>query len=193
VLEIASKSQLRWAFLRGAAIFVPLILFLGNLSGRVGKSAIQNGWYDALLKPGITPPNIYFPITWGILYLLMGFAIAMVWFAKGNRYRMIGFILFAIQIALNFAWTPAFFGAQSPLYGLLVIGALLIAISATTHIFFKIRFWAGMLMLPCVLWIFFATYLNAQIWRLNPDGVVVTAPSTTTTQPTRQSPGLVPL
>jgi translocator protein len=193
MLEIASKSQLRWAFLRGAAVFVPLILLLGNLSGQVGKSAIEGGWYDALIKPGITPPNIYFPIAWSLLYILMGFAAAIVWHARGNKLRTLGFILFGIQIALNFAWTPAFFGAQKPLYGLVVILALLVVLIATTLVFFRIRFWAGMLMVPCIVWILFATYLNAQIWRLNPGEVVYTAPTEAPPEPTRQSPGLVPL
>ncbi len=193
MLEIASKSQLRWAYLRGAAVFVPLILLLGNFSGQVGKSAIESGWYDALLKPSMTPPNIYFPIAWSLLYILMGFAVAMVWHARGNKLRTLGFVLFGVQIALNFAWTPAFFGTQKPLYGLIVIVALLFALSATTFVFFKIRFWAGMLMVPCIVWIVFAAYLNVQIWRLNPSDVVYTAPAETQPEPTRQSPGLVPL
>ncbi len=190
MLEIASKNQLRWAFLRAAAIFVPLIVMLGNMSGRAGKANMA--WYGSLLKPGITPSGIYFPIAWNILYVLMGFAIAVVWYARGNKWRTLGFILFGIQIALNFAWTPVFFGAQKPGAALAIILALFVMLAATTYYFFKIRRSAGLLMLPCLLWVVFATYLNAQIWRLNrnaPVGVLQSDPATQQ----RQSPGVVPL
>ncbi len=168
MLEIASKSQLRWAFMRAALIFVPVLLTIGGMTSQIGKSAREGGWYGALVKPALNPPTIAFPIAWTALYIMMGLAIAIVWHARGNKRRKLGFILFGIQIVLNFLWTPAFFGTKNPLYGLIVILALNVALWATTWIFFKIRRTAGLLMLPCLVWVLFATYLNVQIWRKNP-------------------------
>jgi translocator protein len=196
MLEIASKSQLRWAFLRASAIFVPLLLTLGGMMSQVGKEAREGGWYDALLKPDITPAKSVFPIAWIILYILMGFAIAMVWHARGNSFRKIGFIAFGTQVFLNLLWTPAFFGTRTPLYGLIVIGFLLIALIATTAIFFRIRKLAGFLMVPCLVWILLATYLNFQIWRLNPMADTLSV-SPVAPLPGEggvpQSPGVIPL
>jgi translocator protein len=196
MLEIASKSQLRWAFLRAAAVFVPLLLAVGGLSAQFGKGAREGGWYDALVKPSINPPEAAFPIAWTILYIMMGFALAIVWHAKGNPLRRLGFTLFGAQIVLNFLWTPAFFGTKTPLYGLIVIALLLVALSATTLVFYRIRKLAGLLMVPCLVWVLFASYLNFQIWRLNPDASTI---SVTTTAPIDEdgnvpvSPGVIPL
>jgi tryptophan-rich sensory protein len=177
-------------------VFVPLLLAVGGLSSQFGKDAREGGWYDALLKPSITPPEAAFPIVWSILYIMMGFAVAIVWHAKGNRLRLKGLTLFSVQIVLNFLWTPAFFGTKTPLYGLIVIGLLLIVLTATTLVFFRIRKLAGFLMLPCLVWILLASYLNVQIWRLNPLASTLTV---TPVEPIEKeggapmSPGVIPL
>lgn len=196
MLEIASKSQLRWAFLRAAAIFVPVLLTLGGMMSQFGKSARDGGWYQALLKPGVTPSPGVFPIAWTLLYIMMGFAITMVWHARGNSHRKLGFILFGIQIVLNYLWSPVFFGTRTPLYGLIIIVALVFAMTATAFVFFRIRKMAGLLMLPCLVWVLFATYLNAQIWRLNPLANTMTVvPAVPGGNPGEapQSPGMIPL
>ena len=75
---IASRSQLRMSFLRWAVFTVPLILLLGFASGRAVPSGSENGWYMALQKPALTPPGIVFPIAWTSLYILIGFAVALI-------------------------------------------------------------------------------------------------------------------
>ena len=74
---IASKGQLRMSFLRWAIVIVPLTLLLGFASGRSVPSGSENGWYQALAKPELTPPGWVFPVAWTTLYILIGLALAM--------------------------------------------------------------------------------------------------------------------
>ena len=125
-------------------------------------------WYANLEKPFFTPPNWLFAPAWTLLYILMGIAAFLVW-RKGleNRGVRIALIVFLIQLALNALWSVVFFGLESPLYGLIVISILWIAILVTIIKFFRISRVASVLMWPYLLWVTFAAVLNASIWLLN--------------------------
>ena len=166
---IASKSQLRMSFLRYALVTVPLILLLGILSGRAANSGYDNAWFAALVKPEAMPPAWLFPVAWTILYVLMGFALAMILHARGARGRGIAVGLFVVQFLLNLAWSPIFFGAHKVDAALLVIVAMLIAAIATTVAFGRIRKGAAWLLVPYLAWLSFASILTYQIGVLNPD------------------------
>ncbi|URW74778.1 tryptophan-rich sensory protein [Sphingomonas donggukensis] len=178
--EIASRGQLRASFLRWAIVTVPLIVFLGFLSGRLVPSGDDNAWYAALVKPALTPPGIVFPIAWTILYVLLGLALAMIADARGARGRGLAIALFAAQLAANLPWSPLFFGAHmiAAAFGLIV--AMLLLSVATTFAFARIRKAAAWLMVPYMVWICFAGALTWSIGQLNPgaDGVVSDASST---------------
>jgi len=126
-------------------------------------------WYAALQKPPFTPPNWLFAPAWITLYLLMGISAFIIW-RRGLESRRIkvALLVFLIQLDLNALWSVTFFGLQSPLYGVIVIVALWIAILFTILHFFKISTAAGALLLPYILWVSFATALNVSIWMLNP-------------------------
>ena len=109
---IASKGQLRMSFLRWAIVTVPLILLLGFASGRAVPAGSENNWYVALQKPELTPPGWVFPVAWTSLYILLGLAVALILHARGARGRGLALAVFAVQFALNLAWTPLFFGAH---------------------------------------------------------------------------------
>src|SRR5687767_10665402 len=98
--QLASKSQLRWAFARVALITVPLTLLLGTLSGRASGSGEENPWFEGLVKPALQPPGWAFGVAWTILYTLMGLAVAMVIAARGARGRGLAAGLFVVQLAL---------------------------------------------------------------------------------------------
>jgi tryptophan-rich sensory protein len=150
-------------------VTVPLVLFLGFLSGRVVPSGSENAWYAILEKPGITPPDWVFPVAWSILYVLQGLAIAMILHARGARGRGLAIALFVIQLVLNLAWTPIFFGAHEVLLALDLIVAMLVAAIATTVVFGRIRSAAAWLMVPYLAWICFAGMLTLGIHQLNPN------------------------
>ena len=109
---LASRGQLRASLARWALLLVPAVLLAGFLSGELSGSGPGNPWFDSLAKPDLYPPPITFGIAWTILYVLMGLAFAVVCSAWGARGRGIAIAAFLVQLALNLAWSPVFFGAH---------------------------------------------------------------------------------
>ena len=165
---IASKSQLRMSFLRYALVTVPLILLLGILSGRASNSGYGNPWFDALAKPAMMPEGSVFGIVWTLLYILMGFALAMILHARGARGRPLAIGLFAAQFLLNLSWSPIFFAAHQVTTALIVILVMLALAIATTFAFARIRKAAAWLLVPYLAWLCFAAALNYKVDVLNP-------------------------
>jgi len=100
---------------------------------------------------------------------MMGLAFAMVCAAWGSRLRKWAIIAFIVQLAINLAWSPTFFAARQIEQALWVIVALDVALIVTVVLFFKVRKWAGVLLLPYLAWALFATVLNWQFLEANPD------------------------
>lgn len=168
-MEIASKGQLRLAFLRWAIVTVPFILLLGFASGRLFPSGDANDWYVALVKPAETPPGWVFAVAWTSLYILLGLALAMIVNARGSRLRRPALILFAVQMVANLAWSPLFFGYHQVSMALLLLAGIFALALATTFVFARIRKAAAWLMVPYLAWLCFAGILNYKIDRLNPN------------------------
>ena len=166
---LASRRQLRASFIRWALFTVPLVLLLGFLSGQVGDNA-QSAWFQSLEKPAIFPPPMWFGIVWSILYVMMGIALALVCAAWGARGRTAAIIAFAAQLTVNLAWSPVFFGMHRIQEGLIVIGVLDLLVLITIALFWRVRRAAGLLLLPYLAWIAFATLLNWEFLQANPDG-----------------------
>ncbi len=149
-----------------------LIFFVGVSFGAPAVSAffsITSGgdWYRELNKPWFNPPAWIFGPVWTLLYLLMGIAGWLVW-RQGSGWplqRAMG--LFALQWVLNAAWTPLFFGMHRPGLALLDLVALWCAIVGSIAAFLPISRAASLLFAPYVLWVSFATILNATLWWLN--------------------------
>ena len=173
--RLASPAQLRASVLRWALFLVPAVMLLGFLSGQYAGSTADNPWFAALAKPPTYPPPATFGVVWTVLYALMGFALALVCAAWGARYRSPAILAFALQLALNLAWSPVFFGEHEITRALILIAALDIAVLLTLVLFWKVRRVAGLLLLPYFAWVLFATVLNWQFLQLNPeaDGVEV--------------------
>ncbi len=166
---IASPGQIKASFLRWALVLVPLVMLLGFVSGKLAQSGPDNPWFADLVKPGIYPPPATFGIVWSLLYLMMGIAAAMVGAARGAPGRGIALAMFAVQLVLNLAWTPLFFGAHQMTWALYLLFALDIAVAVTVYLFWQVRTRAALLLLPYLAWVCFATLLNWQFLQLNPD------------------------
>lgn len=125
-------------------------------------------WYATLNKPFFAPPNWIFGPVWTLLYFLMGVAFYLIWKQgwKKNKVKMAG-LFFLAQLGLNFIWSPIFFGLRAPLLGLIVIVALLVLIVMTMKKFYPLSKLAFYLLVPYLLWVSFATVLNAAIVVLN--------------------------
>jgi translocator protein len=167
--ELASPSQIRMSLVRWALVTVPGCIFLGFLSGQLSNSGFGNPWYDALVKPAIQPPGWAFGLAWSVLYTLLGFALAMVLNARGNRFRNYAVALFTVAFIANLAWSPLFFAAHKVFAAFFLILFMLAFAIATTIAFGRVRTVAAWLMLPYLLWLSFAAILNWQTHALNPN------------------------
>lgn len=156
--------------LRQAALTVPAILVLGWISGRIGNSGYANIWFARLDKPAIMPPGWAFGLAWSILYIMMGFALAFILTARESKGRGWAIVLFLTQLVLNLAWSPVFFALHRIMLAFGLIVAIFLWAGATTLVFWHIRRVAALLMLPYLVWLLFAGYLNWRIHELNPWG-----------------------
>ncbi len=144
-----------------------LCLGIGAL-GSLATTPNLEPWYASLEKPAFTPPPIVFPVVWTTLYLMMALSAWLVWRTPGPYYpKRTALIAFFLQLALNAAWSWAFFAAQSPLFGLVVIALLLAALLWTIVAFARISRPAAWLLVPYLAWGSFATVLNAAIFVMN--------------------------
>ena len=129
--------------------------------GGLATAGNVDGWYASADKPGFTPPNWLFGPVWSVLYLLIGVAGWLAW------RRGAPLLVWWVQLALNLAWTPVFFGAELLWPGLAVIVALDVAVVATIVVFARRSRAAAVLLAPYLGWILFATALNLRLAQLN--------------------------
>ena len=122
-------------------------------------------WYEALHKPSWNPPEWLFGPAWTLLYTLMAVAAWLVWKRLGFSRPL---VLYFVQLALNAAWTPIFFGAHQLGWALIEIVLMWIMILLTLLSFRRVNPTAGWLFVPYLAWVSFATCLNFTLWRLNP-------------------------
>lgn len=149
--------------------FLVLVGFVAvcQLAGALGAGATDSELYATIERPPLAPPGWVFAPVWITLYTLMGIAGWLVWSAPRAGARSRALAWFAVQLVLNAAWTPVFFGIPSFGGGLVIIGALLAAIVATMIAMARVTRLASWLLAPYLAWVGFATYLNAAIWWLN--------------------------
>jgi tryptophan-rich sensory protein len=121
-----------------------------------------------LNKPAESPPSWVFAPVWTTLYVLMGAAFYLVW-ERGYSEKKVKWAMhiFGIQLGLNVLWSVLFFGLQSPHYAFIEILVLGLMIIANIIAFYDIDKRAGILLVPYMLWVSFATVLNYSIWQLN--------------------------
>ena len=155
------RSKLRQA--AGLAGWV-VLTFLAPLCGALTP---PGDWYAGLEKPAWNPPGWVFGPVWTALYLMMATAAWLVWRRGGWAAQQRPLALYLVQIALNAAWTPLFFGAHAIGLALVEILALWIAILLTLLAFDRVSRPAAALLLPYWLWVGFASWLNFTLWRLN--------------------------
>lgn len=152
---------------KGAVVFVvvcQLVGILGALTTETGSSA----WYQALAKPSFQPPGWVFGAVWTLLYAMMGVAAWRVWRVRASQpLAKTALMLFGVQLALNAAWSPVFFGAHAITLALVILIALWAALAATVWAFRRVDRTAALLLLPYLAWTTFAAVLNASIVALN--------------------------
>jgi translocator protein len=153
--------------------FIKLVVSIAApfLAGGIGSfftmPAIP-GWYAELAKPALNPPSWVFGPVWTLLYILIGVSFFLVWQRGfGDERGRRALAVFIVQLALNAIWSVVFFGLQSPGAALIIIAALWLSIIWMAYEFYHHRRLAAYLLIPYLLWVSFASYLNYAIWVLN--------------------------
>ncbi len=147
-----------------------LIPQLAGLLGSIANFTSLDSWYIALNKPSFNPPNWIFGPVWTILFILMGLALYLVWQKKSlfnKKQWQFSIKIFSIQLGLNILWSYLFFFFRNPLAGFLEIILLWIFILLNIIYFYRLNKTAGLLLVPYLLWVSFAMFLNFNLWILN--------------------------
>lgn len=152
----------------------PKLIFsviLAQSAGAVGTlftfSAIPT-WYALLDKPSFSPPNWLFGPVWTILYTLIGISMYLIWTNKKGSLK-----LFFLHLFLNAIWSPIFFGAKNLGLAFIVILTMDITLIVIIRKFYKLNKVAGLILIPYLMWISFASLLNLSIWKLNPNNTTL--------------------
>ncbi|MDN7131316.1 tryptophan-rich sensory protein [Halomonas sp. MC140] len=148
-------------------IVLLISIALVGLTASTGARFRPDSWYRELNKPSWTPPDIAFPIAWGILYILMAIAAWRLYMADESSWRTAGLAVYALQLLVNAAWSWLFFGRKQIVAALADIVGLLSLITVAIALFSQVSTLAAWLMVPYWLWVALALALNASIWRLN--------------------------
>lgn len=136
------------------------------LAASTGAAFRPDAWYHALAKPAWRPPDWLFAPVWTVLYILIATSGWHVW-RSGHPDTIPALAAFALNLALNAAWSPIFFGLRRIDLALVEIVALWGSTLALVILFTGVSSTAGALMAPYLVWVSFAAVLNAQIWRMN--------------------------
>lgn len=137
----------------------------------IGAMASVNAgeFYGELTRPDWAPPAAVFGPVWTVLYLMMGVAAWLVWREYGFRNAQVALTLYVVQLGLNALWSWLFFEWHRGQLATAEVVALWVAVALTTVMFFRAHRVAGLLMVPYLAWVTFASFLTYTVWQLNPD------------------------
>ena len=152
--------------LLGLLAFVVICLAVSGIGGAITATSVGT-WYQELQKPPFNPPDWVFAPVWTTLYLMMAVAGWRVWRVRPAGPGRVALAVFALQLALNLAWSFLFFGLRRIDLALVEILLLLLTIVATTVLFWRIDRVAGALFVPYGIWVVYAAALNGSLWLLN--------------------------
>ncbi len=152
--------KIQW---KNLAICLVIPLAAGGLSALLTKTGMEA--FETINKPSLTLPDWIFPVAWTILYILMGIASYLV--SISRKPTRIALAVYGMQLAFNFLWSIIFFNLGLYLFAFIWLVLLWLLILATAILFYPIAKPAGYLILPYLLWVTFAGYLNYFIYLLN--------------------------
>jgi len=150
-----------------ALVVFLLLCFAAAAIGAFAVTTSVNTWYLQLEKPAFAPPNQVFGPVWTALYLMIAFSGWLLWRRRSGADIKLPLALFAVQLALNAAWSVIFFGLRQPGFAAVEIILLFAVIALYAAASWKISRTASLLMLPYLAWVGFASILNISIWILN--------------------------
>ena len=140
-------------------------LGVGGVSALLTSGNMQ--LFEEINKPPLSPSGWLFPVVWTILYASMGVALYLVVMAKGAKSNLPAYISFGVQLFFNFFWSIIFFNTRALLFAYIWLVLLWVAIIVNIFFFYKVNKTAGKLLIPYLIWVTFAGYLNFGIYLLN--------------------------
>ncbi len=147
-------------------IFISIPLLVGIVAGLLTRDSMEA--FGQLNKPPLSPPGILFPIVWTILYTLMGIASYLVYASDKEKEEVnTALLVYFIQLAVNFFWSIFFFNLEWYTFSFFWLVLLWVLIFYTIRLFYPISNTAAYLLIPYLLWVTFAGYLNLGIAALN--------------------------
>lgn len=157
------KHKIQYGTL-AAALAIPLAV--GGFAGWLTRAGMEH--FKTVAQPPLSPPAWLFPVVWTILYLLMGAASYLVWTSGASQARRErALTVYALSLAVNFLWPIVFFTMRFYFTAFLLLLLLWVLAAAAALLFSCIDGRAGRLMIPYIVWLSFAAYLNAGVWLLN--------------------------
>jgi benzodiazapine receptor len=153
-----------------SALALVIFLALAFAAAAIGGVSAAGGtedWYESLRRPSWRPPNWVFGPVWTVLYVTIAVAGWLVWRERGSDGVTEALAIWAVQLALNAAWTGLFFGLHRPGLAFVEILVLAVAVAATIVLFARVSLAAALLLVPYLAWVCFAAALNGSIWNLN--------------------------
>ena len=152
--------------LKTLLIYIAIPLLVGGTAALLTRNSMET--FQTLNKPPLAPPGFLFPIVWTILYVLMGIASYLIASSQKNQEDIQNALtIYALQLAINFLWPIFFFRLEWYLFSFFWILLLWIFILNTIRLFYPINKTAAYLMIPYLIWVTFASYLNLFIFILN--------------------------
>lgn len=152
-------------------LFKLVVCILGTLSigatAGIATASGVNGWYLTIQKPFFNPPNYLFGPVWTVLYTVLGISLFMVISSRTSQSKKTAYVLFAVQLILNFFWSFIFFSMQNLLFAFVEILVMWIFILLMILSFYRISKTAALLNVPYLCWVTFATVLTGSIYILN--------------------------
>ena len=146
--------------------FISLVVFfaLVGVAAVTGARYMPGPWYKSLAKPSWTPPDWLFPITWTVLYFMIAIAGWLVWQKQGFGPAL---AIWLVGLVLNATWSWVMFGRHEIGLALVNVASLWVSVLAFIVAAWPVDTTASYLFMPYLVWVSFATALNAAVWKLN--------------------------
>ena len=146
-------------------ICIAIPLLVGGLAALLTQNSMET--FESVNKPPLSPPGWLFPVVWTVLYVLMGIASYLVLESGKPARSKTALTVYGVQLFFNFFWSIIFFNLEAYLLAFVWLVILFVLILLTAFLFYRITKPAGYLLIPYILWVAFAGYLNLFIYLLN--------------------------
>jgi len=144
-----------------------LCTVVASSAGAVFNFGQDNEWYTSLIQPELQPPSWIFGPVWTVLYILIATSAYRIMFSMPNTLKPVTMSFWSLQMAINVIWTPVFIGAQNLELAFYYIIGMWTSTLIYIIVSWSVDRWASWLMVPYLLWVSFAGYLNYNYWQLN--------------------------